>query len=141
MASDPSDHAPIGVMGDHTHGIGETMLSYRHMRMGMNGLRDGKSRASRGQVLQDFMVTPLRMDMEMHMFGVMHAPIEGLTLMLMVPYARLEMEHQTRPGGRFTTRADGLGDISETALIDLLIKAQSQSSRPSRAEFSKRLHF
>ena len=131
IASDPSDHAPIGVMGDHTHGGaaghhahkgGATMLSYRYMRMGMDGLRDGTSRVSRGDVLEDFMVTPLRMDMEMHMFGVMHAPIEGLTLMLMVPYVFLEMDHQTRGGARFTTRSHGLGDISATALIDLLAR-------------------
>ena len=28
-------HAPISVMGDHTHGKGEWMLSYRYMGMGM----------------------------------------------------------------------------------------------------------
>ena len=30
-------HAPIGVMGDHLHKRGEWMLSYRFMRMNMEG--------------------------------------------------------------------------------------------------------
>lgn len=32
-------HAPIGVMGDHTHAAGEWMFSYRYMRMEMGGQR------------------------------------------------------------------------------------------------------
>jgi hypothetical protein len=115
----PADHAPIGVMGDHTHARGETMLSYRYMRMGMNGLRDKDEGISTSKVLQDFLVAPTSMDMEMHMFGVMHAPIEKLTLMLMVPLVRLEMDHRTRTGGTFTTRSDGIGDIRAAALVDL----------------------
>jgi hypothetical protein len=39
--------------------------------------------------------------------------------MLMVPLVRLEMDHRTRAGTTFTTRSDGIGDISATALIDL----------------------
>jgi hypothetical protein len=117
-----SGHAPIGVMADHTHHRGETMLSYRYMRMEMNGLRDGDERISRRKVLEDFMVTPTSMDMEMHMFGVMHSPIEGLTVMLMVPFVRKEMDHLTRMGGTFTTRSDGLGDVTATAMIALWSK-------------------
>lgn len=117
--SRPDDHAPIGVMGDHTHARGEWMLSYRYMRMGMNGLRDDDERISRSRVLQDFMVTPTSMEMESHMFGAMYAPIEGLTLMVMVPWVRLEMEHRTRSGRGFTTRSDGVGDVRVSGLVDL----------------------
>jgi hypothetical protein len=117
--SGPAGHAPIGVMGDHTHKKGETMLSYRYMRMGMNGMRDNDDSISRSKVLQDFRVTPTSMDMEMHMFGVMHAPIDKLTLMVMVPYVRLDMDHRTRPGTTFSTHSEGLGDIRVTALVDL----------------------
>ena len=106
-------------MGDHTHAAGEWMLSYRYMRMRMNGNRDGTSDESRREVLADFVVVPERMDMEMHMLGVMHAPSDRLTLMAMVPLVRLEMDHLTGMGGRFTTKADGLGDVSVTALWSL----------------------
>ena len=37
----PDGHAPIGVMGDHTHKAGEWMASYRYMRMEMEGSLDG----------------------------------------------------------------------------------------------------
>lgn len=37
----PDGHAPIGVMGDHTHKTGEWMFSYRYMQMHMDGNRDG----------------------------------------------------------------------------------------------------
>jgi len=115
----PGAHAPIGVMGDHTHEAGEVMVSYRYMRMGMNGLRDNDEGISRSKVLQDFPVTPTKMDMEMHMVGAMYAPIDRLTLMLMIPYVILEMDHKTRMGTRFTTRSQGVGDVSLTALVDL----------------------
>ncbi len=122
--SHPDDHAPIGVMGDHTHHKGEVMLSYRYMRMGMNGLRDDDEQVSASSVLAvprppGFPVTPTSMDMEMHMFGGMYAPIDRLTLMLMVPFVRLEMDHRTGTGRTFTTRSDGVGDIRATALVDL----------------------
>ena len=115
----PASHAPIGVMGDHTHAPGEVMFSYRYMRMGMNGSRDDDERISSSRVLQDFAVTPTSMDMDMHMFGAMFAPIERLTLMLMVPFVSLEMEHKTRMGGRFTTFAEGIGDVRATAMVEL----------------------
>ncbi len=114
-----SDHAPIGVMGDHRHAQGEVMLSYRFMRMDMNGNRDGSSRRSATDVRRDFPVAPVDMDMEMHMFGGMWAPTDRVTLMAMVPFVRLDMKHITRTGRRFVTRSKGLGDIRLSALIGL----------------------
>ncbi len=40
------------------------------------------------------------MDMEMHMLGVMYAPSDDVTLMAMVPFVRLDMDHRTRTGAR-----------------------------------------
>lgn len=100
----------------HTHPIGEWMASYRYMPMRMMGNRVGTHRVSASEVLQDFMVTPTDMDMGMHMFGLMYAPSNKLTLMTMVPYSRLSMNHLTRMGSRFTTQSDGLGDIQVSAL-------------------------
>ncbi|GAF93076.1 unnamed protein product, partial [marine sediment metagenome] len=56
------DHAPIGVMGDHTHDAGEWMVSYRYMRMRMDGNRDNDDRVSATSVLRDYPVAPTRMD-------------------------------------------------------------------------------
>lgn len=112
-------HAPLGVMGDHRHAAGELMLSYRFARMGMSGNRDGTERLGRGDVLRDFRVAPTRMDMERHVLGAMWAPSDRVTLMAMVPFVRLDMEHRTRAGGRFTTRAKGLADVGAAALVGL----------------------
>ena len=120
-ASRPDSHAPIGVMGDHTHAKGETMLSYRYMYMPMEQNYDGDSTISDRRVIAPggagYMVTPTRMEMEMHMFGVMHAPTDRLTLMLMAPFTFSSMDHLRRDGRRFTTESEGWGDISLTGLV------------------------
>ncbi len=141
-ASGPAGHAPIGVMADHTHHAGEVMFSYRYMRMGMNGLRDDDERISRSRVLDDFPVTPTSMDMEMHMFGAMYAPVERLTLMLMVPYVALAMDHRTRTGVEFTTRSEGIGDIRALALVDLYRSRPAGTSHgaPGGGHGGARLH-
>jgi len=109
--SRPDSHAPIGVMGDHTHEQGEFMLSYRYMYMDMDGNRSGTESLSTAEVLQDFMVTPVRMTMEMHMLGAMYAPTDDLTLMAMLPYVTKKMDHLTRTGVEFTTHSEGIGDV------------------------------
>ncbi len=115
----PDGHAPIGVMGDHTHAAGEFMLSYRFMRMNMDGNRSGTDEVTTQAVLSDFMVSPLRMPMNMHMVGLMYAPSDAVTLMGMVPYITQSMDHETRMGGLFTTESSGIGDVSLSALIGL----------------------
>lgn len=117
-------HAPIGVMGEHTHAKGDWMLSYRYMFMSMKGNRDGSERVSASDVLAAFPVAPTAMDMEMHMVGVMWAPTDRVTLMGMVPFLRLDMDHRTRMGTSFTTRSKGIGDVSLSGTFQM-VKADS----------------
>ena len=121
-ASRPDGHAPIGVMGDHAHQKGEFMASYRYMFMDMDGNRDGTNSISDSEVLQDFMVTPVDMTMDMHMFGAMYGVSDNLTVMAMIPFVSKEMEHLTRMGNRFTTNSEGIGDIKTTALYTIFDK-------------------
>jgi len=116
----PDDHAPIGIMGDHMHPKGGLMLSYRYMRMHMNGNRDGTRTQSARNLLRPngkYVAVPTKMNMNMHMFGAMYAPTDWVTLMLMVPVLTKDMDHKTAAGGRFTTRTKGVGDITASALI------------------------
>lgn len=134
------DHAPIGVMADHTHDKGEWMLSYRVMQMEMQGSRDGTSSISPEETVTSvanpfagqpgqpptLRVVPTEMSMTMHMFGVMYAPSERVTLMAMVNVIDQEMDHTTFIGGMgttelgtFTTSSDGLGDTRFSALTRL----------------------
>ncbi|MDX1440649.1 MAG: hypothetical protein R3284_12175, partial [Rubricoccaceae bacterium] len=88
-SSRPDGHAPIGVMGDHTHEGGEFMISYRFMHMAMAGSRDGTTVLDDADIVDpngyDFLITPTEMPMQMHMLGLMYAPTDDLTLMAMVP--------------------------------------------------------
>jgi hypothetical protein len=111
--------APIGVMGGHTHHEGGWMLSYRYMFMNMHGNRDDNDRLDTSDVLDDFMVSPTDMTMQMHMLGIMYAPTVDLTLITMFPYVHKEMDHVTRLGTSFTTSTEGLGDIKASALYNV----------------------
>lgn len=116
-SSRPDGHAPIGVMGDHLHSAGETMVSYRFMRMAMDGNRTGTSQVTTQDVLADFMVAPLNMDMDMHMVGAMWAPTDWLTLAGMGMFLSNTMDHETRMGGNFQTSSSGFGDLRLGSLI------------------------
>lgn len=116
----PDGHAPIGVMGDHTHDAGEFMFSYRFMRMDMAGNRDGTTDLSPTQVLEQFPVSPTEMTMDVHMLGVMYAPTDELTVSAMAPYIFNSMEHVTRMGRTFTTQSEGFGDIRLMGLYKIL---------------------
>ena len=134
------DHAPIGVMADHTHERGEWMLSYRAMRMEMQGSRDGTTSLSPEEIATTvanpffgisgqpptLRAVPTEMTMTMHMLGVMYAPIDAVTLSAMFTVLDKEMDHITFAGGMgtdelgtFTTNSDGLGDTRVSALARL----------------------
>ncbi|MEO1652258.1 MAG: transporter, partial [Bacteroidota bacterium] len=84
----PDAHAPIGVMGDHLHQKGEWMLSYRYMRMQMQGNRldsDGVSPVEIATQVENIFfgspmqpptlrVVPTEMPMDMHMLGAYISP-------------------------------------------------------------------
>ena len=137
----PDSHAPIGVMADHYHESGEVMLSYRFMRMDMKGNRVGSDGrrpdyiaisepngfADMPTMPPTLRVVPTEMTMDMHMFGVMYAPSDRITVMGMLEFLDKEMDHITYQGGMgttrlgtFTTRTDGLGDVSVSALVKLM---------------------
>ena len=131
-----SDHAPIGVMGDHRHKKGEWMLSYRWMYMDMDGSRDGTDAISPEETVTSvanpyappatLRVVPLKMPMQMHMVGAMYGLTDRLTLMAMANYTPAEMDHLTFQGmmgttrlGTFTTETSGFGDTSVALIYGL----------------------
>lgn len=124
-AGRPDGHAPISVMGDHTHGKGDWMFSYRYMYMNMEDLKQGSDDASFDDAFTDYMITPTAMPMNMHMIGAMYAPSDKITLMAMVNYLDMSMDHLTAAGGTFTTEASGFGDVSLSALYQFFNKNRS----------------
>ncbi len=132
--------APVGIMGGHMHGAGQWMVSYRFMRMLMEGTRDGSDDLSLEQIATTvsnrfsnvagqpptLRVVPTKMSMDMHMFGAMYAPTDWITLMAMGMHQKKEMDHVTFAGaagttrlGEFTTETEGWSDTKLSALVRL----------------------
>ncbi|MDN3594127.1 transporter [Zunongwangia endophytica] len=116
-ASRPDGHAPIGVMGDHVHHKGEWMFSYRYMNMDMEGLNKGSDGISQESVLNDYMVSPVSMDMNMHMLGAMYAPSDYFTLMVMANVIENDMQLINKMGKSFTTSSSGFGDLKLSGMF------------------------
>lgn len=131
----PNAHAPIGMMGDHTHEAGEVMFSYRFMHMFMEGTRIGNNSVTNERArdygktvfastfpnhecvtghdcrVAGYRVLPESMRMMMHMFGFMYGFNDTVTLTLMVPYLNNSMNHVMNSGVKFTTKSEGFGDL------------------------------
>ena len=133
----PDAHAPISVMGDHTHPEDGWMLSYRYMNMQMDGMRSGTKRVKSQNVFAaNYAVAPENMTMEMHMLGMMYAPTDQLTLMAIANYIDNTMNHRVNPavaeiinGGDsgFTTDSSGSGDIKLSALYRFYLEGKSKA--------------
>ena len=116
-AARPDGHAPISVMGDHMHQMGEWMVSYRYMSMEMEGLLKGSDSVSPTMMATGFMANmlPSEMTMDMHMFGTMYAISNKWTLMGMLNYLDNEM---SMPMGKMDS--SGVGDVKIAGLYDLV---------------------
>ena len=141
-------HAPIGVMGDHRHHEGEVMLSYRYMDMGMQGMRSGTNDVSAAEVAMmanplagetlrmgnnpsvmvpaTYRISPVDMQMKMHMFGIMYGWSEDATIMGMLNYQQKDMNLVTFAGmmgntekGRFKGSTSGMGDTKISAMVNI----------------------
>ena len=124
----PDGHAPIGVMGDHNHKPGEWMVSYRYGFMKMDGNRNGTEDMTSAKVLAEFMVAPIDMTMEMHMFGLMYGVTDRLTMMAMGSYVWKSMNHVTRMDKRFEVETQGLGDTKLLGLLTILDSRKNEDS-------------
>jgi hypothetical protein len=129
-AARPDGHAPISVMGDHMHAMGEWMISYRYMTMEMDGLLKGSSSTTKADTAPLYPASmmgnmlPKDMTMDMHMFGAMHAISDKWTLMCMINHLENEMTMQNTMMG--TMKSSGLSDLKIAGLYDL---AQWDSGR------------
>ncbi|NMM47202.1 transporter family protein [Marinigracilibium pacificum] len=106
----------------HTHSKGEVMLSYHYMQMNMKDTRSGMDDVTTETVLENYMVSPEQMKMDMHMFHLMYAPSDRFTLMSMFSYNKNEMDLVMMNGMKFTTESKGFGDLQISGLYTLLEK-------------------
>ncbi len=125
----PDGHAPISVMADHYHEKGGFMFSYRFMNMNMEGLLSGADAISNDNAHNaGYMVTPLKMPMQMHMFGFMYAPSNKITLLAMANIIKNNMDLQMRMmNGNsvpFATSSSGFGDVKLGMIYKFINKNQ-----------------
>lgn len=110
----------------HTHAKGEWMFSYQYMFMNMSGHRNGRLSLSNEEVLEHYMISPIHMQMDMHMIHLMYAPSRRLTLMSMLNYSKNSMEHVNKVGDTFSANTQGLNDIKISALYTLLERRKNR---------------
>jgi hypothetical protein len=111
-------HAPIGVMGDHTHKKGEVMMGVRYMTMSKKDMGSGTDDLSDSQYSQT--MKPREMEMTMVMMGVMYGLTDRLTIVPGIKYITKDMTmYNSMSGMNMENDASGLGDIKLTALYDL----------------------
>lgn len=103
---------PINVLGSHTHLRGEKMIGYRYMWSDMGRNRMGTRDITPDDVLKKYPVAHTGMVMQMHMIDLMYAPTNELSLMVMLPYIQMSMDHINQSGVRFTTHSEGIGDTT-----------------------------
>ncbi len=128
-------HAPIGVMADHMHKKGESMISLRASYMKMKGNSLNGNPISDGEILvidnphsnspAKLSVVPIEMSMKMLMLGGMYAPTDDITLMFMTMFMDKSMNLNTFHAmmrnniGSFNSSSSDLSDLSFSALVNI----------------------
>ena len=130
------EHAPIGIMGDHFHKSGESMLSVRYSYMSMRGNRFKGAGISNEDVKvmpnplsampPKLSIVPQNMTMSMGMIGGMYAPSDSVTLMLMGMFMSKDMDLNTYEPmmgrkliGSFSTSSRDISNFSLGALFKI----------------------
>lgn len=107
------------VPGAHWHWEDDWMVGYQFMRVYNQGYNEGTTAVSNQQVLQSFNTVHTSMTMDMHMLMMMYGPSDDVTLMMMVPYMDMNMNHLTRTGSTFSVNSQGIGDIRIAPILSL----------------------
>lgn len=111
--------APLGVPGAHVLKQGRWMASYTYGHMAMEGNLSGTRDVSTEEILKKYPIAPESMDVDMHMVCAMYGITNDFSAMVMLPYAFKSMTMLTRKDIRFTTNADGIGDLQLAGLYSL----------------------
>ena len=117
------DITPINVLGSHTHPKGTFMIGYRYMHESLDHNQEGTRDVSVAEVLARYPVAHTHMSMDMHMAEIMYAPLDRITVMAMIPYTEMSMDHIKHDGAGFTQYTDkssGLGDVSFMGIFNIL---------------------
>lgn len=126
------DASPAGIMISHGHPKGGWMVSYTFMNMMMNGNLSGTEKVSDDEIfINDYSMSPQKMQMDMHMLMAMYGLTGRLSFMLMASYSDYRMDMKSYAAGHVhggsgapslnhTHHTSGVGDTKLWALYKLV---------------------
>ncbi len=79
--------------------------------MYMKGALTGSEEISTETIFENYINSPEKMKMDMHIMSLMFAPSDEITLMLMANYTSKSMDIFTNTLEVFNTNSSGFGDI------------------------------
>ncbi|MBL4817769.1 MAG: hypothetical protein JKY15_00875, partial [Deltaproteobacteria bacterium] len=99
----------------HIHPKGEWMLDYTFKQSFMEDLQRGFDKVD----TVDYMMAPVSMTMQMHMFMLMLSPTRKFNLMVSMPIKNIEMKMKYKASGKtMTMNSSGIGDLKIRALYE-----------------------
>lgn len=93
----PTDRTPAGIMMSNIHKKGEWMASYRFMNVNMKDNLFGSTKISDDLIYQNYLMTPRKMSMDMHMLMLMYGLTDKITVMAMMNYNSMSMNMSMLP--------------------------------------------
>lgn len=109
-------------MHSNNHSNNKWSSSYQYVYMNMPNSYKGSHKVSVDSVLNSYTMSPVNMDMQMHMVELMHNFADDVSVMIMLPYIEKNMKMR---GVMMMNRIDssvhsqGLGDIEVSGLLSL----------------------
>lgn len=130
----PDAYAPFGLMmTDHVHAKKEISFAYYFTDMQTEGNMSGTKTISNDEIFKTYMMSPGKMDMQMHMLMCMYGVSDRLTVMGMFNYMSNSMNMTMMPSAMANmpgmgmdpimptvSKSSGLGDTKLYALYNVL---------------------
>ena len=119
---------PAGVKGGKNMMSKKIMFGYKYVNMEMKSLKDGTNYINHSSVQSlGYSMTPIKMNMDMHMFSTMYTVNEKISVIAMLTKKEKKMEMIMLTGGMIgnthTVNARGIGDLSIAGLFKLSNKS------------------
>lgn len=123
----PDDMTPSGIMCGDVHSKNQWMVSYRIMRMHMEGVVSGNERLTETEQFAHYQAASVYMDMDMHMFMLMYGVTPRFTLMGMAHYNSNYMKMRMNMGTVIHGHAMQTSGMGDTKLY-AMYKCRSKQS-------------
>ena len=114
------DLSTSGVMLGHEHGKGTWKISYRYMSMMMEGKLSGANTVDDNFVFNTYLMSPQKMQMDMHMLMGMYGFTNRLSVMVMLNYNVLKMDMLGLAGT--TMQMDGMTMVMTANSTNMSVK-------------------